>query len=112
MDYLSLPRPTIAVLVSPILLLACYLVSLTVYRLYFSPIAQFPGPKLAALTKWYEFYYDVVQKGQFTFQIQKMHKKYGTKVNDLVTTGSNQSVRSNREDYALRVTCRGQRLLG
>ncbi|KAH7333290.1 cytochrome P450 [Rhexocercosporidium sp. MPI-PUGE-AT-0058] len=51
-----------------------------VYRLYFSPIAKFPGPKLAALTWWYQFYYDFLlpnHKGQYPFTIQKMHKKYG-----------------------------------
>jgi hypothetical protein len=71
-------RPSIAVLTTSILAWTVYLAGLAIYRLYLSPLAKFPGPRLAALTKWYEFYYDVVQQGQFTFQIQKMHKKYGT----------------------------------
>ncbi|KAJ0416599.1 hypothetical protein BJY00DRAFT_316716 [Aspergillus carlsbadensis] len=45
--------------------------------LVFSPIARFPGPKLAAVTFWYEFYYDVVQRGQYFRQIDKMHQRYG-----------------------------------
>lgn len=57
-----------------------YLAGLAIYRLYFSPIAKFPGPKLAALSKWYEFYYEVVLKGQFTFHIQELHKKYGMSI--------------------------------
>lgn len=56
---------------------AVYLVSLALYRLYFSPLAKFPGPRLAALTNWYEFYYDVVREGEFTWQIQKLHRVYG-----------------------------------
>lgn len=59
-------------------LYAIYLLGLVIYRLYLSPLAKFPGPKLAACSKWYEFYYDVVLRGQFTFQIQRMHQKYGT----------------------------------
>ena len=54
-----------------------HLVGVAIYRLYFHPLARFPGPKLAALTKWYEFYYEVVLKGQFTFHIDDLHKKYG-----------------------------------
>lgn len=54
-----------------------YLIGLSVYRLYLSPIAKFPGPKLAALTRWYEFYYEVVLKGQFSVHITELHKVYG-----------------------------------
>lgn len=51
--------------------------SLAIYRLLFSPIAGFPGPKLAALTNLYEFYYDFFGNGNYIFQIKKMHDKYG-----------------------------------
>lgn len=54
-----------------------YLITTAVYRLYFSPLAKFPGPKLAALTLWYEFYYDVVERGRYTWRIAEMHKQYG-----------------------------------
>jgi hypothetical protein len=55
-----------------------YFAFIVVRRLYFSPLAGFPGPKLAAATSWYEFYYQYWLNGQYVFQIEKMHKKYGT----------------------------------
>jgi hypothetical protein len=55
-----------------------YFGSLAFYRLFLHPLAQFPGPKLAAITRYYEAYYDIVQNGQYTFKIVEMHKKYGT----------------------------------
>jgi len=48
-----------------------------VYQLFFSPLANVPGPKLAAATHWCEFYYDVVQRGQFAFKIKEWHAQYG-----------------------------------
>ena len=54
-----------------------YSLLLVTYRRYLSPIAKFPGPKLAAISWWYEFYYEVVLRGQFTFHISELHKKYG-----------------------------------
>ncbi|KAI5357965.1 putative cytochrome P450 [Septoria linicola] len=55
-----------------------YLVSLAIYRLYLSPLAKFPGPKLAALTKWYEAYYEIVLNGKFSFHIEDLHRQYGS----------------------------------
>ncbi|CZS92511.1 hypothetical protein WAI453_006722 [Rhynchosporium graminicola] len=54
-----------------------YVLALAFGRLVLDPLAGFPGPKLAALTNWYEFYYDVVLQGKFTFKIQELHRKYG-----------------------------------
>lgn len=58
-------------------LFLAYIISISIYRLYFSPKAKFPGPKLAAVTGWYEFYYDIINGGQFIWKIQELHDKYG-----------------------------------
>lgn len=58
-------------------LVAAYCLFGVIYRLYFHPLAKFPGPKLAAATLWYEFFYDCIRFGQYTFQIGRMHEKYG-----------------------------------
>ncbi|KAI9147157.1 Fusicoccadiene C-8 hydroxylase [Paramyrothecium foliicola] len=54
-----------------------YFIVLIIYRLRFSPVARFPGPKLAAITSWYKFYYDWCLGGKFVFHLEQLHKKYG-----------------------------------
>jgi hypothetical protein len=60
-----------------LLLFVLYLAGLIVYRLYLSPLAKFPGPRLAAVTYLYEGYYDVVKRGKYTFKIRDLHQEYG-----------------------------------
>ena len=55
-----------------------YCAALAIYRLYFSPLAKFPGPKLAAVSKWYEAYYEIILKGKFSFHLDELHDRYGT----------------------------------
>jgi hypothetical protein len=54
-----------------------YFISTTIYNLYLSPISKIPGPKLAAATWWYEYYYDVVNYGKFVFKVMGLHNEYG-----------------------------------
>ncbi|KAK9771433.1 putative Cytochrome P450 monooxygenase [Seiridium cardinale] len=59
------------------LIAVCYGCGVAIYRLYFSPLARFPGPKLAAITTLYAAYHDVVRGGQYVWVIEEMHRKYG-----------------------------------
>ncbi|KAI8625210.1 cytochrome P450 [Xylariaceae sp. FL1651] len=61
----------------PIGLWIVYIIYTVFWRLYLSPIAHIPGPRLAALTLLYEIYYDAWLGGQYTFKIIELHKQYG-----------------------------------
>lgn len=72
-----LPVPGLKLVLILLLGYAVYTGYTVIRNLYFSPLARFPGPKLAAATGWYEFYHQWWRNGQYIFEIEKMHMKYG-----------------------------------
>ncbi|KAF2706940.1 cytochrome P450 family protein [Pleomassaria siparia CBS 279.74] len=50
---------------------------IVIYRLLYSPLAQFPGPKLAAASGLYETYYNFIKNGKYVFEVERLHKIYG-----------------------------------
>lgn len=70
------------------------LVALIFYRLFLHPLAQFPGPKLAAVTRCYEAYYDILKGGTYIFKIDELHQRYGKVLASLNADKAFLSVRS------------------
>lgn len=62
----------------------CYGICLVIYRLTLHPLAKFPGPRLTAATKWWEFYLDVIkgEGGGFMYEVDRMHDVYGMERDD------------------------------
>lgn len=60
-----------------VVLIVLYCTCLVFYRLTLSPLAGFPGPKIAAATGWYQFYHNNFRYGTYVFRVEEMHKKYG-----------------------------------
>jgi hypothetical protein len=60
-----------------LLVLVAWFVARCIYDLFFHPLRKFPGPKLAAVGSFYEFYYDVIKDGTYLWEIEKMHRRYG-----------------------------------
>ncbi|KAK1723386.1 cytochrome P450 monooxygenase [Colletotrichum acutatum] len=54
-----------------------YVVLRCIYNFYFHPLSKIPGPWLAAMTPLCDFWYDAVKNGNYLWEIQKMHEKYG-----------------------------------
>ena len=77
LETFSLRERSVVLAIAFLIGFVLYLVALVIYRLYFSPIAKFPGPKLAAATYLFEGYYDVVKRGKYTFKIRDLHAEYG-----------------------------------
>ncbi|KAI2643185.1 cytochrome P450 [Xylaria nigripes] len=95
-----IPTSSIAVLLACVSMLGLvsYLLGWCIYTLYFHPLAAYPGPKIAAITKiwlgrvWFSGHYPRV--------LQNAHRKYG----NVVRIGPNElsfnTVRAHHEIYS------------
>ena len=66
-------------------LLFLYRSLVIIYRLFLSPLARFPGPKLAAATSWYEGFFDLRSKN-FPDVLSGLHDQYGICICKLAET--------------------------
>lgn len=60
-----------------LVVLALYRLYIIITRLYFHPLAKFPGPWLAAATTLYRAYYQVWKDGKMIEHATKLHEIYG-----------------------------------
>lgn len=67
---------------------------IAIYRLYLHPLRGVPGPRFAAVSELYGFYYNVV-RGGYSKQFESLHKYYGSAV---VRIGPN-NVHVNQADF-------------
>lgn len=56
-----------------------YLIGSMLYNIFFHPLARFPGPKLAAATRGYEWYYAFFYNGggRYADCLKELHRQYG-----------------------------------
>jgi hypothetical protein len=64
------------IIIIPLLTLVVFIV----YRLYLHPLAKYPGPKLAALTRWYCAWFDLIEGGTLLQHSNSLHEIYGNVV--------------------------------
>lgn len=81
-----------------------YLVGLLVYRLYFHPLAKYPGPLLARLTEWVDVYYTFT--GDRHLIHAAAHEKYGDFVRISPNTLSVNTATGLKDIYGFKANAR------
>ncbi|KAF2664973.1 cytochrome P450 [Microthyrium microscopicum] len=84
-SYISFCRETLGVqptyelwsTIGVCLFLVAFPIVTTLYSYMTSPIRNIPGPRLAALTRWYEFYYNAIKSFQYAQKVAELHEQYG-----------------------------------
>ncbi|KAI8657944.1 hypothetical protein NCS57_01174500 [Fusarium keratoplasticum] len=74
---------------------AFYTIATIIYRRFFHPLANVPGPFLPAVTKKYAWYFNVPCGGKFYKEIERLHDVYGP----IVRISPNEVHLSNPKHY-------------
>jgi len=59
------------------LIIAGWVITLTIYNRFFHPLARVPGPALASVSELYRFYYNYIRRGSLYLQFDSLKAKYG-----------------------------------
>ena len=70
-----LPNSMLAILA---VAFSAFLLAKYIYRLALHPLAQFPGPKLAATTNLYGAFFDLSPTRSYIKEMPALHEKYGS----------------------------------
>ncbi|KAK7510590.1 cytochrome P450 monooxygenase-like protein [Phyllosticta citriasiana] len=73
--FINIPFPTLLLTSAAIAL--TWVAWRAVYNIYFHPLARFPGPKLAAATRYWKAWVECFQAKSFVHELEKLHARYG-----------------------------------
>ncbi len=76
-----------------------YCAIVVIYRFYFHPLRAFPGPRLGAISGWYQAYHDIWKDGYFTTHLKALHNIYGAFGNvRFLSRSKHSAIRSGRQN--------------
>lgn len=53
-------------------------IAMSVYNLYFHPLAKFPGPKFAAASSWWQVWIENITQQSLSLKLVELHEQYGS----------------------------------
>lgn len=65
-----------------------------IYNMYFHPLSRIPGPRLAAITRWWSFYYEI--QHAFPDKCREISEQYHT---DIIRVAPNRVVIHDASQY-------------
>jgi hypothetical protein len=59
-----------------ILIFLAYKILSTLFSYFTFPIRDIPGPRIAAITRYYEFYYNAIKHFSYAQKVAELHQQY------------------------------------